>query len=34
MAVVVNKTLPEFEAQATGGQTINNEALLGKTVVL
>lgn len=34
MAVVVNKTVPEFEAEATGGQLINNEALRGQTVVL
>lgn len=34
MAVVVNKTLPEFEAKATGNHTVNNQALLGKTVVL
>ena len=34
MAVVVSKTIPEFEAQATGGELINNEALMGQTVVL
>ncbi len=34
MAVVVSKTIPEFEAQATGGALINNEALIGQTVVL
>ena len=34
MAVVVSKTIPEFEAHATGGALINNEALIGQTVVL
>jgi thioredoxin-dependent peroxiredoxin len=34
MAVVVSKLLPEFEAQATGGELVNNEALLDQTVVL
>lgn len=34
MAVVVSKPVPEFEAQATGGELINNESLLEETVVL
>ncbi|GAA6143848.1 peroxiredoxin [Hydrogenophaga sp. 5NK40-0174] len=34
MAVVVNKPVPEFEAQATGGDKITNQSLMGQTVVL
>ncbi|SHF27452.1 peroxiredoxin Q/BCP [Lampropedia hyalina DSM 16112] len=34
MAIVVNKLLPEFEAQATGGVTVSNASHTGKTVVL
>jgi len=34
MAVVLEKPVPEFEAMATGNLKVNNQALLGKTVVL
>ena len=34
MAIVVNKPLPEFEANATGGIKVSNTTHLGKTVVL
>ncbi|MDB5884773.1 MAG: alkyl hydroperoxide reductase/Thiol specific antioxidant/Mal allergen [Polaromonas sp.] len=34
MAVVVNKSLPEFEALATGGLKVSNQTHLGKVVVL
>lgn len=34
MAIVVNKPLPEFEANATGGTKVSNVSHLGKTVVL
>jgi len=34
MAVVVNKILPEFEANATGGIKVSNVSHIGKVVVL
>ncbi|NBP44112.1 MAG: peroxiredoxin [Betaproteobacteria bacterium] len=34
MAIVLNKPLPEFEAQATGGIKVTNSSLLGRIVVL
>jgi thioredoxin-dependent peroxiredoxin len=34
MAVVVNKPIPEFESQATGGIKVSNQTHLGQTVVL
>lgn len=34
MAVVVNKPLPEFEAVATGNESLSNQTLIGQTVVL
>ena len=34
MAIVVNKTIPEFEASATGGTKVSNTSHLGKTVIL
>ena len=34
MAVVVNKLLPEFEANATSGIKVSNQSHLGKVVVL
>ncbi len=34
MAVVVNKPLPEFEAVATGSESLSNQSLIGQTVVL
>ena len=34
MAVVVNKSLPEFEAQATGGQKVSNASHQGQILVL
>ncbi|GAB2462886.1 MAG: peroxiredoxin [Comamonas sp.] len=34
MAVVVNKSLPEFEAQATGGVKVSNTSHQGQIVVL
>ena len=34
MAVVVNKPLPEFESNATGGLKVSNQTHLGKVVVL
>lgn len=34
MAVALNKTIPEFAAQATGGLSVSNEALLGQPMVL
>ena len=34
MAVVVNKTLPEFEAVATSNISLSNQSLIGETVVL
>lgn len=34
MAVVVNKPLPEFEAVATGNESLSNQSLVGQTVVL
>ena len=34
MAVVVNKLLPEFEANATGGIKVSNQSHMGKVVVL
>jgi peroxiredoxin Q/BCP len=34
MAVVVNKPIPEFEAQATGGIKVTHQSHLGKTLVL
>ncbi len=34
MAVVVNKLLPEFEANATGGIKVSNVSHMGKVVVL
>ena len=34
MAVVVNKSLPEFEAQATGGQKVSNTSHQGQILVL
>jgi peroxiredoxin Q/BCP len=34
MAIVLNKPLPEFEAQATGGLQVTNTSHLGKILVL
>lgn len=34
MAVVVNKLLPEFEANATSGVKVSNQSHIGKVVVL
>ncbi|MDP1892561.1 MAG: peroxiredoxin, partial [Hydrogenophaga sp.] len=34
MAVGVNKPIPEFESQATGGIKVSNQTHLGQTVVL
>ena len=34
MAVVVNKPLPDFEAVATGNESLSNQSLIGQTVVL
>ena len=34
MAIVVNKPLPEFEANATGGVRVSNVSHVGKTMVL
>ena len=34
MAVVVNKPLPEFEANATSGVKVSNQTHLGHVVVL
>ena len=34
MAVVVNKPLPEFEAVATGNESLSNQSIIGQTVVL
>jgi peroxiredoxin Q/BCP len=34
MAIVVNKLIPEFEANATGGVKVSNTTHLGQTVVL
>ena len=34
MAIVVNKPLPEFEANATGGVKVTNSSHNGKTLVL
>ena len=34
MAIVVNKPLPEFEANATGGIKVTNTSHNGKTLVL
>ncbi|TSE25428.1 putative peroxiredoxin bcp [Tepidimonas sediminis] len=34
MAVVVNKPIPEFEAQATGGIKVTHQSHLGQTLVL
>ena len=34
MVVVVNKPLPEFEAVATGNESLSNQSLIGQTVVL
>ncbi|MDT7928568.1 peroxiredoxin [Tepidimonas sp.] len=34
MAVVVNKPIPEFEAQATGGVKVTHQSHLGTTLVL
>ncbi len=34
MTVVVNKSLPEFEALATGNESLSNQSLIGQTVVL
>ena len=34
MAIVVNKLIPEFEANATGGVKVSNTSHLGQTVVL
>ncbi|MDN5251122.1 peroxiredoxin [Betaproteobacteria bacterium LSUCC0117] len=34
MTVVVNKPLPEFEALATGNESLSNQSLIGQTVVL
>ena len=34
MAVVVNKLLPEFETNATGGIKVSNQSHIGKVVVL
>ena len=34
MAIVVNKPIPEFESNATGGIKVSNTSHLGKTLVL
>ena len=34
MTVAVNKPLPEFEALATGNESLSNQSLIGQTVVL
>jgi hypothetical protein len=34
MAIVVNKHLPEFEANATGGVKVSHQSHLGQTVIL
>ncbi|MDO5653205.1 MAG: peroxiredoxin [Brachymonas sp.] len=34
MSIVVDKLIPEFEAEATCGTTVNNGALMGQIVVL
>ena len=34
MAIVVNKPLPEFEANATGGLKVSNTSHLGQILVL
>ena len=34
MTVVVNKPLPEFEALATGNESLSNQSLIGQTVVV
>jgi thioredoxin-dependent peroxiredoxin len=34
MAVVVNKPIPEFEANATGGVKVSNQSHLGQTLIL
>ena len=34
MAIVLNKPLPEFESNATGGLKVSNISHLGQTVVL
>ncbi len=34
MAIVVNKPIPEFEANATGGLKVSNTSHLGQTLVL
>ena len=34
MAIVVNKPLPEFEANATGGIKVSNTSHLGQILVL
>jgi len=34
MAIVVNKPLPEFEANATGGVRVSNTSHVGKTMIL
>jgi len=34
MAIVVNKPLPEFEANATGGVKVSNTSHVGKTMIL
>jgi len=34
MAIVVNKPLPEFEANATGGLKVSNTSHNGKTLIL
>ena len=34
MTVVVNKPLPEFEALATGNESLSSQSLIGQTVVL
>ena len=34
MAVVVNKSIPEFEASATGGVKVTNQSHLGQVMVL
>ena len=34
MAIVVNKPIPEFESNATGGIRVSNTSHLGKTVIL
>ena len=34
MAIVVNKPIPEFEANATGGVKVSNTSHLGKALIL